>query len=166
MNTCCLRLAVPPERRRPLAHAQNNLIWTAVGITEVDPAAAPNGGGVRVLRDRRSLTVIPPSTWRDTERRLVRCVTGLLAPPANVRSMMRENVPVGGGQILPRLGMRCMRWPGGETKIQLLRMPEPDRREFIAVHNRKAPEAIRMFVDWSLPAQGPSFPNGRRLRED
>jgi hypothetical protein len=58
--------------------------------------------------------------------------------------------------------MRCM-LPASETEIQLPRMPEPDRREFGAVYSRKAPEAIRMFVTWSLHRPAPSSPTGRRL---
>jgi hypothetical protein len=42
--------------------------------------------------------------------------------------------------------------------------PEPDRRELSAAHSRKVPEAIRMFVPWSLHRQAPSFQNGHRLR--
>jgi hypothetical protein len=36
--------AVAPKRLRRFAHAQNDLIWTAAGATELDLAAAPNGG--------------------------------------------------------------------------------------------------------------------------
>jgi hypothetical protein len=37
-----------PKRLRRFAHAQNDLIWTAADATELDHAAAPNGGS-RVL---------------------------------------------------------------------------------------------------------------------
>jgi hypothetical protein len=33
-----------PKRLRRFAHAQNDLIWTAADATELDLAAAPNGG--------------------------------------------------------------------------------------------------------------------------
>jgi hypothetical protein len=36
--------AVAPNRVRLFAHAQNDLIWTAADATELDHAAAPNGG--------------------------------------------------------------------------------------------------------------------------
>lgn len=81
--------------------------------------------------------------------------------------MMREDVPAAGGQILPRLGMRCMRRrPVGETEIQLLRMPEPARREFSAVNSRKATEAIRMFVAWSLHRSGAELRERPAPQED
>lgn len=80
--------------------------------------------------------------------------------------MMREDVPAARGQILPRLGMRCMRRPAGETEIQLLRMPEPDRRGFSAVNSRKAPEAIRMFIAWSLHRPGAELRERPAPQED
>ena len=36
--------AVAPKRLRRFAHAQIDLIWTAADATELDLAAAPNGG--------------------------------------------------------------------------------------------------------------------------
>jgi hypothetical protein len=39
--------AVAPKRLRRFAHAQNDLIWTAADATELDLAAAPNGGSAR-----------------------------------------------------------------------------------------------------------------------
>jgi hypothetical protein len=36
--------AIAPKRLRRFAHAQNDLIWTAADATELDLAAAPNGG--------------------------------------------------------------------------------------------------------------------------
>jgi hypothetical protein len=36
-----------PQRPRRLAQAQNDLIWTAADVAELDLAAAPNGGYVR-----------------------------------------------------------------------------------------------------------------------
>ena len=36
--------AVAPKRLRRFARAQNDLIWTAADATELDLAAAPNGG--------------------------------------------------------------------------------------------------------------------------
>ena len=36
--------AVAPKHLRRFAHAQNDLIWTVTDATELDLAAAPNGG--------------------------------------------------------------------------------------------------------------------------
>ena len=36
--------AIAPKRLRRFARAQNDLIWTAADATELDLAAAPNGG--------------------------------------------------------------------------------------------------------------------------
>ena len=54
--------AVAPKRLRRFAHAQNDLIWTAADATELDLAAAPNGGYLRgcaegqvTLSDKESL---------------------------------------------------------------------------------------------------------------
>jgi hypothetical protein len=45
--------AVAPKRLRRFAHAQNDLIWTAADATELDLAAAPNGGyGIQRFRVR------------------------------------------------------------------------------------------------------------------
>ena len=41
--------AVAPKRLRRFARAQNDLIWTAADATELDLAAAPNGGYARGL---------------------------------------------------------------------------------------------------------------------
>jgi len=46
--------AVAPKRLRRFAHAQTDLIWTAADATELDLAAAPNGGSVRVPSDLSS----------------------------------------------------------------------------------------------------------------
>jgi hypothetical protein len=53
-----------------------------------------------------------------------------------------------------------------KPEIQLLRMPEPDRREFSAVPSGKAPEAIRMFVAWSLHRPGAELPERAVPQED
>ena len=47
--------AVAPKRLRRFAHAQNDLIWTAADATELDLAAAPNGGS-RVMSSGTLLT--------------------------------------------------------------------------------------------------------------
>ena len=44
--------AVAPKRLRRFAHAQNDLIWTAADATELDLAAAPNGGSVRSMMEQ------------------------------------------------------------------------------------------------------------------
>lgn len=44
--------------------------------------------------------------------------------------------------------------------------PEPDRREFSAVNSRKAPEANRMFVAWSLHHPGAELPERPAPQED
>jgi hypothetical protein len=44
--------AVAPKRLRRFAHAQNDLIWTAADATELDLAAAPNGGYLKSIRDK------------------------------------------------------------------------------------------------------------------
>jgi hypothetical protein len=41
-----------PSSPQQLAHTQNDLIWTATGSTELDLAAAPNGGSRVTFRDR------------------------------------------------------------------------------------------------------------------
>ncbi len=48
--------AVAPKRLRRFAHAQNDLIWTAADATELDLAAAPNGGSARGGSRRRIVT--------------------------------------------------------------------------------------------------------------
>ena len=57
--------AVAPKRLRRFAHAQNDLIWTAADATELDLAAAPNGGIVCVL-------LTPAVTERDVGSRDLR----------------------------------------------------------------------------------------------
>jgi len=47
-NILSAACAVAPKRPRRLAHAQDDLIWTAADATELDLAAAPNGGSVRL----------------------------------------------------------------------------------------------------------------------
>src|SRR5260370_8879992 len=44
-NILSAACAVAPKRPRRLAHAQDDLIWTAADATELDLAAAPNAGG-------------------------------------------------------------------------------------------------------------------------
>jgi len=43
---------VAPKRLRRFAHAQNDLILTAADATELDLAAAPNGGYLKSIRDK------------------------------------------------------------------------------------------------------------------
>jgi hypothetical protein len=50
--------AVAPKRLRRFAHAQNDLIWTAADATELDLAAAPNGGYLRIAADQRWLQTV------------------------------------------------------------------------------------------------------------
>ena len=56
---------VAPKRLRRFAHAQNDLIWTAAGATELDLAAAPNGGSSRVCH--RIADHAPRSVRADTD---------------------------------------------------------------------------------------------------
>ena len=43
-------------------------------------------------------------------------------------------------------------------KPQPLRIPGEDWREFREIHGRKAPEAVRQFIAWSLHRPGAELP--------
>src|SRR5260370_7140804 len=60
-NILSAACAVAPKRPRRLAHAQDDLIWTAADAPELDLAAPPNGGSVRPPHPHApSPPLIPP----------------------------------------------------------------------------------------------------------
>jgi hypothetical protein len=59
--------------------------------------------------------------------------------------------------------MRCMRRPAGETEIQLCARLNPTDG---SSGSRKAPEAIRMFVAWSLHRPGAELPKRPPPQQD
>lgn len=62
-------MRVAPKRPLRLASAQNDRIWAAVGVTELDLAAAPNGGDARGGLPSDDYAVRPSAACADSTAR-------------------------------------------------------------------------------------------------